>query len=67
MPLVPYSKRCPFCGQDNGLMVDEDALAAWESGVHAQVAFAHLSADDREAIISGAHSACWDEFVPEED
>lgn len=37
-------------------------LAAWQCGVLAQEAFPHLSASDREFIISGVTPEEWDEM-----
>ena len=38
----------------------QDQLDAWESSVLAQNAFPHLSADDREFIMTGITSDEWD-------
>ena len=45
----------------------QDQLDAWESGVLAQNAFPHLSADDREFIMTGITSDEWDAAFKEDE
>ena len=47
--------------------VTQDQLDAWESGVLAQNAFPHLSADDREFIMTGITSDEWDAAFKEDE
>ena len=57
---VPVEKACPFCGNKNTVMVEAQDFMDWRDGLLAQDAFPYLSADDREVIISGVCSTCWD-------
>lgn len=58
---------CIMCGQKGAVTVRRDQLEAYEKGAFAQVAFPTLSAGDREMLITGTHSDCFDELFPEED
>ena len=52
--------RCPFCGRANEVEVNEMDYLDWQDGKLAQDAFPYLSASDREMLISGICSDCWD-------
>ena len=60
---------CPFCGKENEINVNMIDYWEWENeGKLAQQAFPYLSANEREALISGICPSCWDKmFPPEED
>ncbi len=49
------------------LPVTKEQLDAWLAGQFAQDAFPHLSADDREFIISGITPEEWAEAFPPDD
>lgn len=58
---VIIETTCPFCGQTHEVTVDEFDYTLWESGFEkAQDAFPYLSASDRELLISGICSDCWE-------
>ena len=44
-----------------------EQLEAWESGTLIQVAMPHLTASDREFIMTGIIDEEWDNAFPEED
>ena len=52
--------RCPICGGGTGVHVNEMDYLDWQDGVLAQVAFPYLSANEREALISGICPTCWE-------
>lgn len=54
------SIECVICGHEHFMWVEEADLLDWQNGKHAQDAFPYLSANDREMIISGICSPCWD-------
>lgn len=54
-------KPCVFCGKINKLDVSAKSLWAWQNGAHIQNAMPELTADEREMLISGTCSKCWDE------
>ena len=57
---------CRHCKEVNSIIVDMEAFTQWRTGkLFIQDAFPHLSADDREVMISGTHIACWNEMFPE--
>lgn len=48
------------------LDVTPEQIIAWQGGTVAQVAFAHLSKDQREYIISGITQEEWDTMTPDD-
>jgi hypothetical protein len=66
---------CPFCEHPTTVAVSSDEEAAavldWIENRYnrplVQEAFPHFTLGQREAMISGAHSACFDAAFPEED
>lgn len=68
---------CPLCKEPSEIEIDDELYRYWRDGLAdhkpsathgVQVIFAHLSADDRELILSGTHSECWDKmFGPESE
>ena len=59
--------RCPFCGRANEIAVNEEDYWAWDDGELAQVAFPYLSANEREALISGICPTCWDKMFGDDE
>ena len=59
--------QCPFCGHAHEVEVNEMDYLDWQDGVLAQDAFPYLSADERELLISGIDSKCWDEMFGGEE
>ena len=55
--------RCPFCGRSNEIEVNEIDYLDWQDEKSTQDAFPYLSADEREMLISGICSTCWDEMI----
>lgn len=56
-------KRSPITGKMNTLDLDitEEQWAAWQSGLYVQNAMPHLTADEREFLISGCAPGEYDE------
>lgn len=61
------TKRCMFCGQGGEVVADEVGLARWQAGELIQVALPALSPSDREQLLTGTHSACWDAMFPPDE
>ena len=63
------ARRCLFCGTVHCVEVDAEAYRAWRGGAYIQVAFPHMSADQREVLMSGTCPECWDKHMgdPDED
>lgn len=53
---------CPFCGHAHSVFVNEADYWDWQDGALVQDAFPYLSANDRELLISGICSTCWDKY-----
>jgi hypothetical protein len=47
--------------------ITQEQLDKWKSGVLIQNVMPHLSADDREFLISGTTSEEWDEYFKEDE
>ena len=58
---------CPFCGHANEIAVNESDYWDWQDGELVQNAFPYLSADEREALISGICPKCWDSMFGQSD
>lgn len=61
------TKTCCVCDKFDVLTLNRSAVESWQSGEYVQVAFPDMSADDRELLISGTHSECWDKLFPREE
>jgi len=61
-----FSGRCN-CGEQQEITVIGPDLFRYRQGAHMQDAFPYLSSGDREFLMSGTCSKCWDKMFPEED
>jgi hypothetical protein len=67
-----YFKECPLCGGATVITLESDdeasRLGRWLSGEsYVQVMFPELSADEREILMTGCHSDCWDNTFKESE
>jgi 7,8-dihydro-6-hydroxymethylpterin-pyrophosphokinase len=62
-------RASPFTGELRTLDLDvtQEQLDAWRSGTVIQHAMPHLSADEREFILTGILADEWDEMFGEEE
>lgn len=58
---------CPICHCDTYLMVDAEEYARWQAGELIQVAMPNLDVEEREMLISGICSWCWEDMFSEEE
>lgn len=58
---------CPMCGKVTLVIVNSNDLLTWKNGGLAYDCFPYLSAEEREALISGICPTCWDSVFPEEE
>lgn len=59
--------RCPFCGHINFIEVNIADYLDWQNGALVQDAFPYLSAEKREAVISGICRTCQNNVFGEEE
>lgn len=61
--------KCPRCGKTSSFTITFEQYKNVVQGfMHMQDIFPGMSADDRETLISGYHSDCWDlDFAPLDD
>lgn len=52
--------ECPSCGATRTLVVDANKFNRWRAGSLIQRVFPDLPIQDREAMITGICSPCWD-------
>ncbi len=58
---------CPICGKVNEVNVKFEDYLRWQDGELVQNAFPYLNANDRELLLSGICSKCWDKMYGEND
>lgn len=58
---------CPICGKVNEVNVKFEDYLRWQGGDLIQDAFPYLNANDRELLLSGICSKCWDKMYGEND
>lgn len=64
--LITIYTTCPFCGKESCVSVNSEDFEAWQNGALIQNVMPYLSADEREALISGICPNCWDKMFREE-
>jgi len=57
--LARQSTTCPICGESQDIVATVVDLERWDNGALIQDALSYLSADQREALISGICAECW--------
>lgn len=50
--------KCPFCGNESSIQVDDKAYEAWQNGKNIQEAFPNLDVFARELLISSMCYSC---------
>lgn len=59
--IVVQCRTCCVCGESSKIEIPTDGYLAWsDGGEYIEDAFPTLSADERELLITGTHSECWD-------
>ena len=59
--------ECPHCHKQAALTVDVEGYNRWKRGELIQVALPALTADQREALITGVCPTCWDKMFPPDE
>jgi len=65
--LVKVPTKCPLCLKSDELEVDLEGYVNWENGMLIQEALPDLTADQREALITGIDTECWEKYINTED
>jgi hypothetical protein len=65
--IIVKTKPCTVCNQYEVWSLNQDAVTRWQAGESIQTAFPDMSVGDREVLISGTHTACWDKLFPKEE
>ena len=64
---VVQTEPCLHCGKKSLVEVDRDKLKRWQAGELIQKVWPEWTADQRELLITGTHSECWEKMFPEEE
>ena len=59
--------ECKYCDHTEKVYVDEPDYNAWHNGELIQDCFPHLTAGQRELMLSNTCDASWKKFFPEDD
>jgi hypothetical protein len=54
---------CRICGETSVLYATNGQWSAWKQGKFAQDAFPHMTADQRELLISNTCGKCFDDMM----
>lgn len=61
-----YPQQCPYCKTVPVPMeLDQELLYQWMDGTVIQKVFPEMTVNDRELMITGIHSECWDAMFKE--
>lgn len=66
MPTV-INKTCVFCGKVHELVLASSKVERWRKGEHVQNVWPEMTPNEREVLISGTCSDCWDKYMVEDD
>lgn len=58
---------CIVCGKSSQMVVSIKGFIAWQKDTFIQDAFPELKADEREMLMTGIHSSCFNQIFDEED
>jgi hypothetical protein len=58
---------CPICSQTSAVLVELEGYSAWFNGSLIQVAMPYLSPNEREGLMTGICSDCWDNMFSDDD
>lgn len=64
---MKIQRKCPHCGKEQTLDVNNSQYYDWMAGKDVQLAFPDLTSDQREILISGICPECWKDIFGEED
>jgi len=67
MSVIFTTPSCIVCAQTSVITLEKKELERILEGEHIQNVLSHRTADERELIITGTHSECWDSFMSNED
>lgn len=65
--VIVATPECAVCKEKSFIPVERERYERWMGGAYIQHAFANLTADEREVLITGTHPACWKRLFPEEE
>jgi len=64
---ITLKRECPFCYKKQDITVPLKEYEAWKHGMLIQDAMPSVSKEDRETLISGVCSTCWDQMMEDVD
>ena len=67
MEKILVGNRCPICGKMNSIEIYKKDFEAWQNGALIQNVMPYLTAKERELLITGTCSECWDKMFRVDD
>lgn len=64
---IIIARNCPLCNTQRYIQVSKDAYNNWKNGTTIQKAFPDLTVDERELIMTGFCSKCFDTVMEPDD
>jgi hypothetical protein len=64
--MLVETQPCTVCGKRAAVEVPEAGYVKWQGGQLIQRALPTLTDDERELLMTGTHSHCWDAQFPDE-
>ncbi len=65
--VVVGTHECPVCHKAGTMMLNADKVARWLAGAHVQDVWPDMPAGNREQLMTGIHSDCWDSMFAGDD
>ena len=65
--LIEITKPCLWCKGNTVIKASKFLMNKWAVGTNMQEVWPHVALDDREAMITGYHSECFDEMFKGDD
>lgn len=65
--MINVITKCPFCGKESSILVRDEDFEAWQNGALIQDVMEYLDSSERERLISGICSDCWNKMFGEEE
>ena len=63
---IIYITDCVYCHGDTGVSMLRTNWDAWQAGAHIRRVWPNTSVGDRETLVSGTHSDCFDRLFMKE-
>lgn len=67
-PIITFvTPECTLCREYSFFEMENSLYTRLQAGEKVQEVFPHWSLDEREMLLTGTHTECWDKMFAEED